>query len=170
MYCFLFNVYECFACTTYMGKPEEVVRCLGIGATDSWEVSCGCWESNQSPLEKQPVVLTTVSTLHPLPPRIFLSIKICFKQMGNEIKIIQHLLCCFSMVQLWKSLHDVSYPIPLAWAGQRLTPKAVIYFKLRNTQPQHSRANVCSHPQVHPLPHLLKVKFWVEGEEENRSG
>jgi hypothetical protein len=41
----------------------EGVGTLGIGVTDSCELSCGCWELNSSPLEEQPVLLTAEPSL-----------------------------------------------------------------------------------------------------------
>ena len=35
--------------------PEESVRFLGTGGTDSCVLPCGCWELEPSPLEEQPV-------------------------------------------------------------------------------------------------------------------
>jgi hypothetical protein len=39
-----------------VGSPET-------GLTDSWELPCGCWELNLSPLEEQPVLLTAEPSL-----------------------------------------------------------------------------------------------------------
>ena len=38
-------------------RPKEELRCPGTGITDSCELPCGCWESNQNTLEGQPVLL-----------------------------------------------------------------------------------------------------------------
>jgi hypothetical protein len=40
------------------------VRVSDVGVTDSCELPCGCWELNLGgPLEEQPVLLTTESSL-----------------------------------------------------------------------------------------------------------
>jgi len=36
---------------------SEGAKTPGIEATDSCELSCGCWELNPGPPEKQPVLL-----------------------------------------------------------------------------------------------------------------
>lgn len=41
-------------------------RSFGPGVTDSCVLSCGCWESNTDPLEEQPMLLTTETSLQPL--------------------------------------------------------------------------------------------------------
>lgn len=38
---------------------EEGVGSPGTGVTDSWELSCGCWEMNLNPLKEQPMLLMT---------------------------------------------------------------------------------------------------------------
>jgi hypothetical protein len=35
----------------------------GAGVIDGYELPCGCWELNLNPLEEQPVLLTTESSL-----------------------------------------------------------------------------------------------------------
>lgn len=34
----------------------EAIRSPGIGATESFELSCGCWEANLGPLKEHPVL------------------------------------------------------------------------------------------------------------------
>jgi len=45
-------------------KDREGHRIPGIGVTDSCEPLCGCWESNWSLLEEQPVLLNTDPSLN----------------------------------------------------------------------------------------------------------
>ena len=56
------SVHWCFIlmhfCVSVSYFPE-------IGVTDGCELPCGCWELNLSPLEEQPVLLTTKSPLQP---------------------------------------------------------------------------------------------------------
>ena len=47
-------------------RPEEGVRFLGAEVTDGCELTYGCWDSNPSPVEKQPVLLTAEPSLQPL--------------------------------------------------------------------------------------------------------
>jgi hypothetical protein len=49
----------------------RVSDCPGIGATDNYELTCGCWKLNLGPLKKQPVFLTTEPSLQP-PNKSFL--------------------------------------------------------------------------------------------------
>ena len=74
----LFGIYGCFAPTCMLAYhvcawcPWRLGKGIGsstTGVTDSCEPSCGCWESNLGPLEKQPVLLAAVS---PGPPLCFL--------------------------------------------------------------------------------------------------
>ena len=39
-------------------RPEEGIKSVGNGITDSCEPLCGCWEWNPGPLREQPVLLT----------------------------------------------------------------------------------------------------------------
>jgi hypothetical protein len=43
---------------TGLWRPEEGIKPFETGVTDS----CGCWELNPGPLEKQPVALTAESS------------------------------------------------------------------------------------------------------------
>lgn len=46
--------------------PEKARRKTQVpqtGVKDSCELVCGCWQSNQSPLEEQPMFLTTEPSL-----------------------------------------------------------------------------------------------------------
>lgn len=62
---YLFLVYECFGCTYICvptvcvpgahGGQKEVFYHLELELTDSFELSCGCWELDSSPLEEHPV-------------------------------------------------------------------------------------------------------------------
>jgi hypothetical protein len=45
-----------------MSVPAEA-RCPENGLTNGCDVLCGCWESNPSPLKKQPVLLTAEPSL-----------------------------------------------------------------------------------------------------------
>jgi hypothetical protein len=42
-----------------------------IGIIDNCELPCGCWELNLSPLEEQPMLLTTKQFLKPPYPHFF---------------------------------------------------------------------------------------------------
>jgi hypothetical protein len=46
-------------------KTNEDVKSPGTGVIDNYELSCGCWELNLSPLEEQPALLTTEPSLQP---------------------------------------------------------------------------------------------------------
>ena len=46
-------------------EPEKGVGSLGSRVTAGCELSCGCWESNLGPLEKQPVCSSTEPSLQP---------------------------------------------------------------------------------------------------------
>ena len=50
-------------------RPEEGIKsifnCRGIVATDGCELPCGCWQLDLGPLQEQPVLLTTESSLQP---------------------------------------------------------------------------------------------------------
>lgn len=48
-----------------LAEAEEGIRSSGIGFMESFEVSCRWWESNLSPLEKQPLHLTAEPSLQP---------------------------------------------------------------------------------------------------------
>ena len=41
------------------------VQSPGTGATESYELPCGCWDLNLSPLEEQLVLLTAEPSLQP---------------------------------------------------------------------------------------------------------
>ena len=41
----------------------KIVRSSIAGVTDGGELSWGCWESNEAPLEEQPVFLTNEPSL-----------------------------------------------------------------------------------------------------------
>jgi E3 ubiquitin-protein ligase NEDD4 len=43
-------------------EAEEGVGSLGTEVTDSFELPCGCWESNPGPPEEQPVLETQLQT------------------------------------------------------------------------------------------------------------
>ena len=53
-------------------------RSPGTGVLDSYDLPCGCWELNSSPLEKQPVLLTTEPSLQPWILYMNISITLCF--------------------------------------------------------------------------------------------
>ena len=57
-------VYVSHACT--VPESGESVRSLETGGVDHCEPPSGCWDSNQGPLEEQPVFLTTELSI--LPP------------------------------------------------------------------------------------------------------
>lgn len=44
-------------------RPEGSVRSYGAEVTGVYELSCGCWEANPVPLQKQRVLLTTLQSL-----------------------------------------------------------------------------------------------------------
>jgi len=44
-------------------EDREELGSPGTGVTDSCELPCECWELNPSPLEEQPVLLTTEESL-----------------------------------------------------------------------------------------------------------
>lgn len=64
---FVFECFSWFKCSMVQGlrRPEGGVQSPGTGVTDSCELSCECWESNQGPLEAQTVLLTTQPSLQP---------------------------------------------------------------------------------------------------------
>jgi hypothetical protein len=53
------HVWLCTTCMQCLQKPEGGARSLGTEVTDSCELPSGCWESSLSPLEEQPVLVTT---------------------------------------------------------------------------------------------------------------
>jgi hypothetical protein len=70
LYLILFSVHECFACMLIFvphicsaQEGEEGVRCPGIGATDSSELSCVLWEVNPGPLREMLVLSSLMSHL-----------------------------------------------------------------------------------------------------------
>ena len=52
-------------CLVCLGVLSLCVGFPGTGVPDSCELSCGCWELNLSPLEKQSVFLTSEPSLQP---------------------------------------------------------------------------------------------------------
>ena len=80
---FLFHTCGYFACV-YICTPFVCIACSGQQEaaldleeldTDSCELPCGCWESNQGPLEEQPSLVTTEPPLQ--------SPLLCLEQPGN---------------------------------------------------------------------------------------
>lgn len=57
----------------YPWKPEEGIRSFGSAVTGGCELPCGSWESNWSPLKKQPVLLIAKQSLQ---PQVFLEAKV----------------------------------------------------------------------------------------------
>jgi hypothetical protein len=57
------------------------VRVLGLGVTDSYELPCGCWDLNLSPLEVQSVLLTTEPSISPVPMYRFLNYVLPYDSM-----------------------------------------------------------------------------------------
>ena len=47
-------------------RQKKTLAYLKTGVTDGSEAQCGCWESNQGPLEEHPVLQTTELSLQPL--------------------------------------------------------------------------------------------------------
>jgi hypothetical protein len=43
-------------------RSGEGIRSPGTGVVDGYELLCRCWKSNPGPLEKYPVLITTVSS------------------------------------------------------------------------------------------------------------
>jgi hypothetical protein len=70
---FLSYVYGCFACTCVCASCACSTQECQKRASDLLELelqtvvshNCGCWESNQDPLEKQPVLLTAEPSPQP---------------------------------------------------------------------------------------------------------
>jgi len=63
MHVCMYVCYGCFAylylmCTWCPQRPEEGIGVPRATVTDGYKPPCGCWESNLSPLEEQPVLLT----------------------------------------------------------------------------------------------------------------
>lgn len=69
--------------SAFEGGSEEGVGSPGTGIAGGYEVPCGCWEVNLSPLEQQPVLLTTEPSLH-LQNHILKIIIIIEKKRGEE--------------------------------------------------------------------------------------
>lgn len=59
-----FYVYGCFICM-YFCTPEEGIGSHGTTLIDGYELPCGCQELDSGPLEEQPVLLNTESSLWP---------------------------------------------------------------------------------------------------------
>ena len=65
-------MYECFLtrmcpmCTWVVQRAEEGIRCPRTEVADGCELPCWCQELNPSPLQEQPVLLTTEPSLQPL--------------------------------------------------------------------------------------------------------
>lgn len=57
------NACICMACVQYLSMPEEGNESPGTGATDGYQLPCGCWELNMDPLQKEQVLLTTEPSL-----------------------------------------------------------------------------------------------------------
>lgn len=54
----------------------------------SWQVELfGCWDLNPGPLEEQPMVLTSETSLQPH-PQMFLTFHVCHHLMGNNVPIL----------------------------------------------------------------------------------
>lgn len=65
--CFVYmHVFKCNTCVQCQ-RPQEGVGSSGTGATYADEPLCGCWESNSSSLEEQPVLSLNCSPI-PLAP------------------------------------------------------------------------------------------------------
>lgn len=82
-------MYACSPTTCITGAyiPEEGVRSLGPGVTDSHRPPCRCWELNLGPLEEQQAPLTAVPSLEP--PRLwFISV------YGKDIRVVEQSSCC----------------------------------------------------------------------------
>jgi hypothetical protein len=47
---------ECHLHTWSPWRPEKSIKSPELELTDGCELSCGCWEANLSPLEKQPAL------------------------------------------------------------------------------------------------------------------
>lgn len=47
-------------------RPEKAIRSSRLVVTDICKLPCGGWDSNQCPLEEQPILLTVESHLQPL--------------------------------------------------------------------------------------------------------
>ena len=65
-YVFCMQVCLCCVCMQHLQNPEEGIRPHGPGVTDSCELPCWCWESNQGPGEEHAEFLTTEPLLQPL--------------------------------------------------------------------------------------------------------
>lgn len=60
------RVYLCTTCIPGASKSQKrVSEPLGL-ELQSYELSCGCWKLNPSPMEEQPVLLATKPSLLPL--------------------------------------------------------------------------------------------------------
>lgn len=75
----LFQVFQCFACVPVYHKGAVFMEAWR-GHLTSWNWSyrllwlpCGCWTSNLSPLQEQPVLSTGESVSSPAPPFNFLA-------------------------------------------------------------------------------------------------
>ena len=65
MYSSPLHIYFKYACISYLFSMCECLACLYVCALDPRRL-CGSWEQNSSPLQKQPVLLTTEPSLQPL--------------------------------------------------------------------------------------------------------
>lgn len=51
-------------CAQVQWRPEKGAKSLGIEGIGGCELlNCGCWESKPSPLQKQQVILTAISSV-----------------------------------------------------------------------------------------------------------
>lgn len=88
-------------CAWCFQRPEEDGRSLGIRITDGCEPLCGCWESEQGLLEKQPVFGTAQPSLQPKLHFYFLTVCTFVFVLAHaddyEVKTLFQAVC----VQLW---------------------------------------------------------------------
>ena len=75
-----------YICALYGSGQKKDTQSPGIEIIDSFEPQDGCWESNPDPMEEQPALLTSDSSLQPLGCCIpkskfsfFLNDEICYK-------------------------------------------------------------------------------------------
>lgn len=71
-------------------------RALGLGVTDSCELTCGYWESNPGPPEEQSILLTT---------------QLSFQLQGPYFKTTFSLSCIVQQIHLSEQVNQVGGPV-----------------------------------------------------------
>lgn len=65
MFACIYNLYITYVQCSQ--KPKEDIRFYEIGITDDQKPPCGCYESDQGPLQEQPALLAAEPSLQPQP-------------------------------------------------------------------------------------------------------